>query len=230
MEEACSNCHRNVVEARDPASQPPTERAVTEDVAVGLLEAVGVGKHSKREGDVAPDVTLFDTHGNPVHLPEVWSQGPLVLIFYRGGWCNYCNIQLRAWAEHAAEVRRLGATLLAVSPQTTENAALAAETLELAYSVLSDSNLEAALGFDIAFTVPPELVDVYASAGTDIPVLNGNRQWVLPVPATYVIDQNGLIRFAHVEADYRVRAEPCDAIAALERMALRRSPAITPSD
>ena len=181
-----------------------------------ILQATGVCERARRVGDLAPDVTLADASGAPVKLSDLWRGGPLVVIFYRGGWCSYCNLQLHAWQQHASELKRLGAALVAISPQTPDHSMDTIERNALAYTVLSDSKLDAANGFGIAFTLPPELIDLYASAGTDIPVLNGNAQWVLPIPATYVIDPTGRIRFAHVELDYRERIEPHSVIAIIE--------------
>ena len=181
-----------------------------------ILQATGVCERARRVGDLAPDVTLADASGAPVKLSDLWRGGPLVVIFYRGGWCSYCNLQLHAWQQHASELKRLGAALVAISPQTPDHSMDTIERNALAYTVLSDSKLDAANGFGIAFTLPPERIDLYASAGTDIPVLNGNAQWVLPIPATYVIDPTGRIRFAHVELDYRERIEPHSVIAIIE--------------
>ena len=183
---------------------------------VAILQATGVCERARRVGDLAPDVTLADASGAPVKLSDLWHGGPLVVIFYRGGWCSYCNLQLHAWQQHASELKRLGAALVAISPQTPDHSLDTIERNALAYTVLSDSRLDAANGFGIAFTLPPELIDLYASAGTDIPVLNGNAQWVLPIPATYVIDRTGRIRFAHVEMDYRERIDPQSVIAIIE--------------
>ncbi len=104
---------------------------------------------------------------------------------------------------------------MAVSPQTADNSRSPAEKNELAFPVLSDSALEAAMAFGVAFEMPRELIELYSRIGNDLPVLNGNGRWALPVPATYVIDRNGRIAFAHVEVDYRERAEPRDVLAAV---------------
>ena len=148
-------------------------------------------------------------------MSTLWLRGPLVLIFYRGGWCPYCNLELRAWQQQLAELRRLGAQLVAVSPQTPDNSLSTAEKNALAFPVLSDSALQAVTAFGVAFEMPPELIELYSRVGNNLPVLNGNGRWVLPVPATYVIDRDGRIVFAHVEADYRERAEPRDVLAAI---------------
>lgn len=187
------------------------------DETAAILRATGVCQRAVREGDMAPDATLLDASGAPVKLSGLWRRGPLVVIFYRGGWCSYCNLQLHEWQQHAGELKRLGVDLVAISPQTPDHSIDTAERNALAHTVLSDSSLDAANGFGIAFTLPPELIDLYASSGTDIPVLNGNGQWVLPIPATYVVDRAGRIRFAHVEMDYRERIDPQSVIAVFEQ-------------
>ena len=189
------------------------------DAPADLIRAMGIGAHTKQTGDAAPDVTVLDSQGKPVRLPDQWSAGPLVVIFFRGGWCNYCNLQLRDWQMHHEALRRSGATLLAISPQAPETSTATTEANRLAFPVLSDSNLTAANAFGIAFTFPPELVEYFAEIGTDVPVLNGNGLWALPVPATYLIDIRGVIQYANVEPDYRRRPDPCETLLALERTA-----------
>lgn len=199
------------------------------DAANAVFDATGIAARAKRAGDLAPDATLPDGAGRPVRLSDAWRQGPLVLVFYRGGWCGYCSLQLRAWHQRAADLARLGATLLAISPQTPDHSMRTAEDKQFSFTVLSDSNLDAANGFELAFTLPPELVSFYGAVGTDIPVLNGNGLWVLPVPATYVIDEEGRIRFAHIEEDIRKRAEPADVLRVIEDLVRDRALAATSS-
>ena len=191
------------------------ERVAMMEVATAELKATGIESRALSIGVRAPDVSLPDALGQRVRLSELWRPGPLVVIFYRGGWCPYCNLELRAWQQRLADLRHLGASLVAISPQTPDNSLSTAEKNELAFPVLSDSTLEAAEAFRIAFELAPELVELYGRVGNDLPVLNGNGRWVLPMPATYVIDQDGRIVFSHVEADYRERAEPADVMAAV---------------
>lgn len=198
-------------------------RSSSDNAADAVFDATGIAARAKRAGDLAPDATLPDGAGRPVRLSDEWRKGPLVLVFYRGGWCGYCSLQLRAWRQRADDLARLGATLLAISPQTPDHSMRTAEDNQFTFTVLSDSNLEAANGFELAFTLPPELVSFYGSVGTDIPVLNGNGLWVLPVPATYVIDEDGRIRFAHIEEDVRKRAEPADVLRVIEDMVRGRA-------
>lgn len=200
------------------------ERVALMETATADLRGTGIEARALQVGDAAPDITLPDATGRPVRLADLWQQGPLVLIFYRGGWCPYCNLELRAWQQQLDALTTHGARLVAVSPQTPDNSLSTAEKNELAFPVLSDSSLAAANGFGIAFEMPQSLIDLYSKVGNDLPVLNGNGRWVLPLPATYLIGREGRIVFAHIEADYRERAEPADVLAVLMRdQPLRRS-------
>jgi peroxiredoxin len=183
--------------------------------ATADLKATGIETRALQVGDPAPDIELPDAKGQTVRLADLWSQGVTVLIFYRGGWCPYCNLELRAWQQQLHALAQMGAILVAISPQTPDNSLSTAEKNELAFTVLSDSNLDAALGFGVAFEMPQPLIDLYSKVGNDLPVLNGNGRWVLPLPATYVIERDGRVLFAHIEADYRMRAEPADVLAAI---------------
>jgi len=196
----------------------PAPRVAMMEAATAHLKSTGIESTALKVGDRAPSLSLPDAKGEQVHVDRMLEQGPVVAIFYRGGWCPYCNLELRAWQAHLAELHSLGATLVAISPQTPDNSLSTAEKNALAFPVLSDSDLAAAHGFGIAFTLPPELVELYGSVGNNLPELNGNGQWVLPVPATFVIDRSGVIQFAHVEADYRERAEPDDVLAVIRAL------------
>ncbi len=196
-------------------SRVPAARVSMMEGATANLRSSGIEASAKKVGDRAPSLSLPDAKGELVSIDRLLEKGPVVVIFYRGGWCPYCNLELRAWQAHHSELESLGAKLVAISPQTPDNSLSTAEKNELAFPVLSDSELVAANGFGIAFTLPPELVDLYSSVGNNLPELNGNGQWVLPIPATFVIDSSGVIQFAHVEADYRERAEPADVMAAV---------------
>jgi peroxiredoxin len=116
------------------------------DAADAVFDATGIAARAKRVGELAPDATLRDGTGQPVRLSDVWRKGPLVLVFYRGGSCGYCSLQLRARHQRADDLARLGATLLAISPQTPDHSLRPAEDNQFTFTVLSDSNLEAANG------------------------------------------------------------------------------------
>jgi peroxiredoxin len=195
------------------------ERVATMETATADLRASGIERTALQAGAMAPALTLPDALNRPVDLTALWQQGPLVIVFYRGGWCPYCNLELRAWQQQLPALKALGATLVAVSPQTPDNSLSTAEKNELAFPVLSDSALHASRAFGVAFEMAPALVALYSQVGNDLPTLNGNGQWVLPIPATFVIDRQGRIAYAHVEADYRERAEPAEVLKRLATVA-----------
>ena len=191
----------------------PPERAALMEGATADLKSSGIEHTALQSGMNAPSISLLDINGQAVNLAEFWQTEILVVVFYRGGWCPYCNLELRAWQTHLESLKSLGAGLIAVSPQTADNSLSTAEKNQLQFTVLSDTNLEAAKAFGIAFEMPENLIDLYKSFGNDLSVVNGNGRWVLPLPATYVIGRDGKIIYAHVEADYRVRAEPAEVLA-----------------
>jgi peroxiredoxin len=191
------------------------ERVATMETATEQLRASGIERTALQVGQRAPQLSLPNAKGEPINLAQLWQQGPLIVVFYRGGWCPYCNLELRAWQQLLPQVKAQGAQLIAISPQTPDNSLSTREKNELAFEVLSDSSLQAAEGFGIAFDMPKELVDLYVSVGHDLPKTNGNGRWALPVPATYVIDRSGIIQYANVDADYRNRAEPAQVLASI---------------
>jgi peroxiredoxin len=192
------------------------QRVATMETATEQLRASGIERLSLQVGQRAPQLRLPNAKGEIVDLAQLWQQGPLIVVFYRGGWCPYCNLELRAWQQLLAQVKAQGAQLIAISPQTPDNSLSTSEKNELAFEVLSDSSLQAAEGFGIAFDMPHELIDLYASVGHDLPKTNSNGRWALPVPATYVIDRGGIIQYANVDVDYRNRSEPAEVLASIK--------------
>lgn len=182
------------------------------------LAASGIAQRALKAGDSAPDFKLPDARGTEVRLKDLLASNPVVLIFYRGGWCPYCNLELRALQKALPEITRLGAKLVAVSPQTPDESLSTAEKNALAFPVLSDEGSMTAKSFGIAFDLAEELRPIYARSGHALPEKNGDDSWVLPIPATYVIDTDGIIRLAFVDADYRNRLEPGDVLTALEAL------------
>jgi peroxiredoxin len=176
------------------------------------LRATGIEERAKRVGDAAPDVGLPDASGRVVRLSDLWKPGPLVVVFYRGGWCSYCSEELRSWQGRLEALRAVGAQIVAISLESPDHALSTSERNRVAFPVLSDVALQAANGFDIAFTLPAELIDLYGAAGDTQPVLNASGEWVVPVPATFVVDSRGIIRFADVDLDFRRRADPSDVL------------------
>ncbi|GGJ29607.1 hypothetical protein GCM10011320_41230 [Neoroseomonas lacus] len=141
--------------------------------------------------------------------------GPAVIVFYRGGWCPYCNLTLRAWQKHLPELAARGARLVAISPANPDETLSTAERNALAFPVLTDGDGAAMRAFGLEFALPQPLRDLYARFGHDLSAVNGAVGWSLPMPGTFVVDARGVIVFAQAEADYRRRADPAAALAAL---------------
>jgi peroxiredoxin len=186
------------------------------------LAASGIAQRALKAGDTAPDFRLPDARGGYVRLRDQLATGPVVLSFYRGGWCSHCNLELRALQKALPEINRLGAKLVAVSPQTPDESLSTAEKNELAFSVLSDVGSATAKSFGIAYDLAEELRPIYARFGHALPEKNGDESWVLPIPATYVIERDGTIVLAFVDVDYRNRLEPAEILSALKFLSRER--------
>lgn len=186
------------------------------------IEAVreeGVVSGAKQVGDTAPDFTLPDADGESFTLSEALEAGPVVLTWYRGGWCPYCNMQLAAYQRILPRIEKHGAQLVAVSPEVPDQSLSTREKNELGFTVLSDVNLEVAEDFGLVFHLTPEVERLYGEF-FDIREYNGEDAATdeLPLAATYVIAPDGVIAWAFLEADYTMRAEPTDILAALEAL------------
>lgn len=207
------------VRARSRAS--PEQRQVftraTED-----LRASGIQGEALGAGEMAPDFALPSADGRLISLESLIAGGPAVIVFYRGGWCPYCNITLCAFESARPEIERLGGRMIAVSPERPEHAADTRRNGELGFEVLSDADGRVARLFGLWFTLPEALVQTYRALGIDLPARNGGEDWALPMPATYVVGRDGVVAYAFVEADYTRRAEPAAVVAALARLATQK--------
>ena len=178
--------------------------------------AVGVGRRS-------PLFELPDHTGKTIRMYEHLQNGPVVVVFYRGGWCPYCNLQLQAMEEVSATLAGLGATLLAVTP---DRAAGTAETVgkhALSFPVLTEKGNRVARAFGLVFKLSPELDAIYREFGIDLAARNGSEKSELPLAATYVIGRDGVIRFAYLDEAYTRRAEPSDVVEAVRELAQARN-------
>ena len=183
-----------------------------EDVALKGLTASAIKK-----GDQYLDFSLKNAQGTEVQLSEVLAKGPIVLTWYRGGWCPYCNMQLRAFQQILPEIESLGAELVALTPELPDNSLSTQEKNELSFEVLTDQDNTVAKQYGLVFKLIPE-VSVYYKDAFDLEVYNGNTTDELPLAATYVIDRDGVIKYAFLDADYRVRAEPSEVLEVLKRL------------
>lgn len=169
-------------------------------------------------GAQAPRFNLPTATGQTLALDDLLADGPVVLTFYRGAWCPYCNIALRALQQHHDAITARGARLVAVSRQIPDESLTLTEKHGLAFEVLSDIGSDTAKQYGLAFDLPDDLSAVYDKLGFDLQRVNDGHPRTLPLPATYVIDRDGAIRWAFVNTDYTTRAEPADIIAVLDAM------------
>lgn len=186
----------------------PAGRATLYEAKIEELRASFALEAAISVGAIAPEFRLPDVNGNPVSLADLLRRGPVVVTFYRGGWCPYCNIQLRAYQAVLREIAALGARLVAISPQLPDQSLSTLQANELTFEVLSDVGNHAARRFGLIYALPEELRAALRSNNKALPGINGDESWELPVPATYVIARDGRIALAYIEVDYRKRLEP----------------------
>ncbi|KDN82383.1 peroxiredoxin-like family protein [Kitasatospora cheerisanensis] len=198
--------------------QLPAEVREVMQRATRDLAASGRAERALAVGAKAPSFTLPSATGRSVTLAELLADGPVVLTFYRGAWCPYCNIALRSLQQHHDAVAARGARLVAVTPQVPDESLTQAEKNGLAFEVLSDLGCETAARYGLAFDLPEDLAAAYTRAGIDLERSNAGHPRTLPMPATYVVDRAGTVRWAFVDADYTARAEPADILAALDAL------------
>ena len=191
------------------------ERLAPGECAVAELFASGIENRILPIGAQAPVFALEDGAGRTVRSEDLLALGPLVLNFFRGRWCSYCVNELEAWRDLYDDLRARRALLVAISPQTARQNAFTADQHALAFPLLSDPGARVAAQFGLAYTVPEYLQKYYRSILVNIPFMNGEPSYRLPLPATYVIAQDGTVLFARAYADFRVRPEPTDVLAAL---------------
>ncbi len=191
--------------AKITPEQAAAQKRGIEEVRASLASTKRLGV-----GDSAPSFELPDATGKPASLKSMLAQGPVVVTFYRGGWCPYCNIQLREYQQVLPEIKAMGAQLVAISPEKPDQSLSTAEKNSLEFSVLSDAGSKAAAMFGIAYELTPSIAPM-------APMIKQHNAegTMLPLSATYVINRDGKIAYAFVNEDYRVRAEPAEIMAAL---------------
>ncbi|HEY9102811.1 peroxiredoxin-like family protein [Chitinimonas sp.] len=181
------------------------------DASLVLARALAVGQQ-------APDWTLDDDQGRPVRLRDALARGPVILHFFRGGWCPYCNIALRAFQPLLPRFHQLGASLYAISPQLPEQNRAQATQCELYYPLLSDVGNAVAQAYGVSFSLPASMQGLMQGFGIDLAHFNGDASWQLPMPACYLLAQDGRVQTRFLNADYSRRVEPLDMLFALKTM------------
>ncbi len=205
-------------EAGRLAAKPSQEALTVMRRATAELIESGQAQRAKKAGDNAPQFALNDPDGRPVDSRELLAKGPLVVSFYRGAWCPYCNLELRALQAALPEIVARGASLVAVSPQTAPNSRKSQRDNKLTFPILSDVRSEVANAFGIRFALPDYLIDLYKSFKNDLPAFNNDPSWVLPMPARYVIGSDGVIAYSEVNPDYTHRPDPSELLPVLDHL------------
>jgi len=196
---------------------PAERQAIMERHIAGLRD--GLAKSALKTGDGAPAIVLGNARGDTVDVGALLKNGPVIISFYRGGWCPYCNLELRAFQQILPEIKAVGAALVAISPEKPDDTLSTAEKNALSFEVLSDVGQKVGRAFGLVYDFSDELKSAYKEFGIDIPGKNGAEDWALPISATYVVDRDGTIIYAYTDADYRDRAEPADVLEVLKKTA-----------
>jgi len=191
------------------------ERLAVGERAIEELFLSGAESRILPVGAQAPSFELLDFTGKGVRSCDLVALGPLIISFFRGRWCPYCATELEAWRELQGEVRQRGALFVAISPQTMRHNDFTADRHGLTFPVLSDPGCEIAASFGLVYTLPPYMQKHYRSILVNIPLVNGDGSWRLPLPGTYAIGQDGTVLYAAAHADFRVRPEPQTVLASL---------------
>jgi peroxiredoxin len=199
---------------------PPERQAIVQR-HIDQLRKGAIAHTMLKVGDRAPPIVLKNAKGDTVDVGTLLKEGPVTVTFYRGGWCPYCNLELKAYQEILPQIVAAGASLVAISPEKPDDTLSTAEKNALAFEVLSDVGQKVGRAFGLVYEFSDELRTAYQGFNLDIPLRNGTPgEWALPVSATYIIDRNSVIIYAYTDPDYRDRADPRDVLKALTRKAV----------
>jgi len=189
----------------------PTVPKETLDLLISELQtliAKGLAEQAIEAGDKFPNFSLPNADSTPVSLSTLLKKGPLVISFYRGAWCPYCNLEIKVLQDRLADIQTAGAQLIAVSPQTPDKSANQVSISSLTFDVLSDNSNQLAKQCGLVFTLPESLRPIYAAWEIDIPGHNGDDTFELPMPATFIIGTDSIVKYAFIDMDYTKRLEP----------------------
>ena len=210
--------HKEFEASRVPYNAPPWAHEPMHHATAELI-ASGAAKRAAKVGEKAPAFSLKDPDGNRVSSTRLLSQGPLIITFYRGVWCPYCNMDLQALQAALPMIEQYGASLVAISPQTQANSRRSVRENGLTFPILSDPHNDVAAAFGLRFKLPDYLIDLYRNVfGNNLAIVNGDPSWTLPMPARFVIARNGSILSAEVSPDYTRRPDPGELLPALREL------------
>lgn len=188
------------------------------DRATYDLKTSGILNHSIKVGDTLPAFGLKNQNGNLVESTPLLKEGFLVISFFRGLWCPYCNLEVKALEKMAGQFNAAGATVLLVSPQSEQYAQKTKSQHKLSFDILTDLDNSFARQLGLVFALPQDLRDIYLNFGINLPEHNGNDSWELPMPTRLIIDRSGTVVYADINLDYTDRPEPTATLAALKRL------------
>jgi peroxiredoxin len=191
------------------------DKTIMIETAENLLK-LEIEKKALKEGDKIPEFHLKNAVGETIKIYDVLSKGPVIINFYRGAWCPYCNLEIAAYQEILPEINKRGAQLVAISPEVPDITMTLKEKHALEFEILSDTNNLVAKQFGLVFQLEDKLIALYKKMGIDLVKSQENVNNELPIPATYVVNTDGVIKLAYLNSDYTKRLEPMDAVAALD--------------
>ncbi len=186
----------------------PQEAQIIMGNAIKALENTDILNNAAKKGDTFPNFKLPNAKGEEVVLSNILEKGKAVITFYRGGWCPYCNLELKAFQNALPAFNEKNATLIAITPETPDNTLSTQEKNELQFEVLTSKNNELARELNLVFKLPNDLVNLYGNFGIDLEKSQGNKENELPIAATYIIEQDGTIGYHFLSEDYKLRADP----------------------
>lgn len=172
-------------------------------------------------GEKAPNFRLKNTFGKEINLQDELKKGPIILVFYRGAWCPFCNMHMHALQQSMDEFKKYGAQLIAITPQTPDKSVEQIKKDGYPFEILSDLDNSVMKEYKLYFELPKELLDIYKRHGLDIESYNGENRTGLPIPGAFVIDQRGVVRAMQANTDYKIRMEPNDIVKALQEISKR---------
>ncbi len=202
--------------ADEMSSKIPAEAQVVMEAAINDLKNSNLLDKALKTGGTLPSISLPNAKGETISLQSKLEAGKkLVIAFYRGGWCPYCNVELQALQKILPEIEAKGAELIAITPESPDNSLSTTEKNELTFEVLTDKDNKLAYSLNLAYQLPEELDKIYKDFGLDLEASQGNKDRTLPIAATYVVDASGKVTYHFLKEDYKLRADTSEILSAL---------------